>query len=199
MRLALSPSRVEKLPTMRCGDTQLQLRCESGHGDSFGLLPLEYGRRLSKGSQVARALLRDQIDVISPPRNIRELTSHSCSDISSLPHTIQSTCINRPHTLTTKYLFNQPPNHTQHTSHITMSDWDQVTKIGSKARGGAAGPRETVIKGKSALNAAQRSGGIIATEKKYATANVRRVPTPTLSKPANTRHRLPARVSKAST
>lgn len=57
-----------------------------------------------------------------------------------------------------------------------MSDWDQVTKIGSKARGGAAGPRETVIKGKSALNAAQRSGGIVATEKKFATANVRQVP-----------------------
>jgi putative transcription factor len=53
-----------------------------------------------------------------------------------------------------------------------MSDWDQVTKIGSKARGGAAGPRETVIKGNSALNAAQRSGGIVATEKKFATANV---------------------------
>lgn len=108
-------------------------------------------------------------------------------------------CIDRLHTLTTKYLFNQSSNPTQHTSHITMSDWDQVTKIGSKARGGAAGPRETVIKGKSALNAAQRSGGIIATEKKYATANVRRVPTSILSKPANTRHRLLARVSKAST
>jgi len=80
-----------------------------------------------------------------------------------------------------------------------MSDWDQVTKIGSKARGGAAGPRETVIKGKSALNAAQRSGGIVATEKKFATANVRRVPSLSLSNPANTRHRQLARASKVST
>jgi putative transcription factor len=51
-------------------------------------------------------------------------------------------------------------------------DWDNVTRIGSKARGGAGGgDREKVIKGKSAVNAAARSGAILGTEKKYASAN----------------------------
>ena len=80
-----------------------------------------------------------------------------------------------------------------------MSDWDQVTKIGSKARSGGAGPRETVIKSKSALNAAQRSGGIIATEKKFATANVCFLPiTPTIPL-TNTLSRQLRRAAKANT
>ncbi|KAK5679661.1 multiprotein-bridging factor 1 [Elasticomyces elasticus] len=49
-------------------------------------------------------------------------------------------------------------------------DWESVTRIGQKHTG-SGGPRETTIKGKSALNAASRQGLLVGSEKKYATGN----------------------------
>jgi len=45
-------------------------------------------------------------------------------------------------------------------------EWDSVTKIGAKANGNAI--RTNVAKTNAEINAARRSGAVVATEKKYA-------------------------------
>lgn len=57
-----------------------------------------------------------------------------------------------------------------------MSDWDDVTVIGQKARVGGGGPRERVARTQAEVNAARRSGAAINTEKKYGSTNVKSNP-----------------------
>jgi len=47
-----------------------------------------------------------------------------------------------------------------------MSDWEAVTKIGSKARGGASAPKAKVVRSESELAAAKRTGQAVDTSKK---------------------------------
>lgn len=55
---------------------------------------------------------------------------------------------------------------------MSETDWDTVTKIGTKVRGpGANTQKEKVIRSESQLNAARRQGVDIATEKKYGGSN----------------------------
>jgi hypothetical protein len=54
---------------------------------------------------------------------------------------------------------------------MAEESWESVTKIGSKVRGGASEPKEKVLRGESAINAARRTGSAVTTEKKFATAN----------------------------
>lgn len=52
-----------------------------------------------------------------------------------------------------------------------MSDWDNVTIVGRKAKVGGTGPREHVIKSSSQINAARRTGAIVSIDKKYGMGN----------------------------
>jgi hypothetical protein len=87
----------------------------------------------------------------------------------SPPYPITSGDQPTPH----KSLFDQAQlTQGNNTCAFAMSEeWDTVTKIGSKVRGGPAAPRERVIRGEAALNAARRSGAVIATEKKFGGTN----------------------------
>ena len=57
-----------------------------------------------------------------------------------------------------------------------MSDWENVTIIGQKARVGGGGPREKVARSQAELNAAIRTGSVLGTEKKYGSTNVKSNP-----------------------
>ncbi|KAG0669059.1 multiprotein-bridging factor 1 [Pichia californica] len=57
-----------------------------------------------------------------------------------------------------------------------MSDWDNVTIVGRKAKVGGSGPKEHIIKSSSQINAARRSGAITSVDKKYGIGNSRSDP-----------------------
>lgn len=94
--------------------------------------------------------------------------SYSVPNSNGRTYSVEShSATNRPPLAPSSFI---PPDHT---STMADNDWDNVTRIGKSVRagGGSAVDRERVVKGKSAINAASRSGAIIGTEKKYSSSN----------------------------
>lgn len=109
---------------------------------------------------------------LSPPWLEKLLWHHSLyklvRPVARRPSFLQPTH-NPPFLQPQRYLTSNPSTIDIRIPYI-MSDWDTTTRIGQKHKGGAT-PRETTVKGSSALNAAQRQGLITGTDKKYATGN----------------------------
>jgi putative transcription factor len=50
---------------------------------------------------------------------------------------------------------------------MSGEDWDSVTIVGQRARIGGGGPRQTVARTNAEINAAKRTGNVVAIDKKW--------------------------------